>query len=74
MNFRLRKVGPNEVNELHKILEKCGQDMKVRLGLGLLVPPYPLDLMRKSVEERNVFAVLDGDQLDRSNWCTIHRH
>jgi GNAT superfamily N-acetyltransferase len=62
MNFHLRKIGPDEVDELHKILEQCGQDMKVRLGLGHWVPPYPLDLMPKSAEERSVYAVLVGDQ------------
>jgi GNAT superfamily N-acetyltransferase len=63
MNLSLRKVVPDEVEELHEILRKCGQDMKVRLGLGHWDPPYPLDLMRKSVVERNVFAVLNDDQL-----------
>ena len=63
MNLRLRKVGPDEVDALHEILRKCGQDMKVRLGLGHWDPPYPLELMRKSALERNVYAVLNGDQL-----------
>lgn len=40
MNIRLRKVDPDGVGELHEILRKCGQDMKVRLGLGHWDPPY----------------------------------
>ena len=48
MNLHLRKASPYEVDELHEILRKCGQDMKVRLRLGHWDPPYPLDLMRKS--------------------------
>ena len=63
MNLHLRKAGPYEVDELHEILRKCGHDMKVRLGLGHWDPPYPLDLMRKSAQERSVYSVLDGDQL-----------
>jgi GNAT superfamily N-acetyltransferase len=63
MDLRLRKAGPDELEELHEILRKCGQDMKVRLGLGHWDPPHPLDLMRKAAEERDVYAVLNGDQL-----------
>ena len=37
--------------------------MKTRLVLGHWDPPYPLHLFRKSAEERDVYAVLDGDQL-----------
>lgn len=63
MNLSLGKVGPDEVEDLHEILRKCGQDMKVHLGLGHWDPPYPLELMRKSAEERNVFAVLNDGRL-----------
>ncbi|HLX56601.1 MAG TPA: GNAT family N-acetyltransferase [Ktedonobacteraceae bacterium] len=63
MNLKLRKAGPNEIEALHEILRQCGQDMKVRLGLGHWDPPYPLELMRKSVEERSVYAVHNDEQL-----------
>ncbi|TMF51354.1 MAG: GNAT family N-acetyltransferase [Chloroflexi bacterium] len=63
MNLHIRKVGPDEVEPLHEMLRKCGQNMKARLGLGHWDPPYPLHLFRKSAEERDVYAVLDGNQL-----------
>ena len=63
MNLHRRQVGPDEVEALHEILSKCGQDMKVRLGLGHWDPPYPLELMRKSAEERRVYAVYNNDEL-----------
>jgi len=34
MNLQRRQVGPNEMEALHEIVSKCGQDMKVRLGLN----------------------------------------
>jgi GNAT superfamily N-acetyltransferase len=57
MNLHRKQVGPGEVEALYEILNKCGQDMKVRLGLSHWDPPYPLELMRKSAEERRVYAV-----------------
>ena len=57
MNLHRMQVGPGEVEVVHEILSKCGQDMKVRLGLSHWDPTYPLELMRKSAEERRVYAV-----------------
>ncbi len=34
MKLHRRQVGPGEVEAVHEILSKCGQDMKVRLGLS----------------------------------------
>ena len=59
----IRKFLPEEVELLHVILDKCGRDMQARFGLGHWIPPYPLELMRKSAEERDVYAVYDGDVL-----------
>jgi GNAT superfamily N-acetyltransferase len=63
MNLHIQKVGPTEVEPLHEILRLCGLDMRSRLGLAHWIPPYPLELMRKSVEERSVYAVYNDDQL-----------
>ena len=63
MKLYRRQVGPDEIEGLHEILRKCGQDMKVRLRLGHWDPPYPLELMRKSVEERRVYAVYNDELL-----------
>ncbi len=63
MNLHIKKVGPTEVEPLHEILRLCGLDIQVRFGLAHWTPPYPLELMRKSVEERNVYAVYNDDQL-----------
>ena len=62
MSYRIKKVGPHEVDDLHEILRKCGEDLKVRFGLGHWDPPYPLRLLRRDAEERSVYAVLDGHQ------------
>lgn len=37
--------------------------MKARLGLGHWVPPYPLELLRKSAQERKIFLVLHDEQI-----------
>jgi GNAT superfamily N-acetyltransferase len=62
MGYRIEKVPPNEVGDLHEILRKCGQDLKARFGLGHWDPPYPLHLLRRDARERSVYAVLDGPQ------------
>jgi GNAT superfamily N-acetyltransferase len=62
MSYRIRKVGASEVEAVHEILRKCGQDMKVRLGLGHWDPPYPLDLMRRDAEKGGVYTVRHGDR------------
>lgn len=52
------KVGPGGVDELHEILKKCGEDLKEKFDLGRYWnPPYPLELMRRDAEEREVCAV-----------------
>lgn len=63
MNLHRRQVGADEIEALHEILRKCGRDMRVRFGLGHWDPPYPLELMRKSLEERRVYAVYNGELL-----------
>lgn len=63
MSLAMRKSGPEEVEPLHAILSKCGQDMQARFGLSHWIPPYPLELMRKSAEERDVYAIVDGIEL-----------
>jgi GNAT superfamily N-acetyltransferase len=63
MNLQRRRVGPDEMEALHEILSKCGQDMKARLGLSHWDPPYPLELMRKAAQERDVYAVYNDELL-----------
>ncbi len=62
MSYQIEKIGADEVEAVHDILRECGQDLKLRLGLGHWDPPYPLHLLRKDAEESNVYAVLDGRQ------------
>jgi GNAT superfamily N-acetyltransferase len=62
MSYRIKKVRPNEVDNLHEILRKCGEDLRIRFGLGHWDPPYPIHLLRRDAEERSVYAVLDGRQ------------
>ncbi len=63
MNLHIKKVDPGEVEPLHEILRLCGLDMQARFGLAHWIPPYPLDLMRRDAEQKNVYAVLDGDRI-----------
>lgn len=62
MNLKIQKVGSDGVEELHKILEKCGQDMQQRFGLSHWVPAYPPELMRRDAEVKSVYSVREGDQ------------
>jgi len=62
MNLEIQRVGPDSIEKLHKILEKCGQDMQVRFGLTHWVPAYPLHLMCKDAEVKSVFAIREGNQ------------
>ena len=63
MDLHIQKVGHNGVEPLHEILRLCGLDMQARFDLAHWTPPYPLELMRKSVEECSVYAVYNDDQL-----------
>jgi GNAT superfamily N-acetyltransferase len=62
-SFEIRRVGPDEVEEVHDILRQCGEDMKERFGLAHWIPPYPLNLMRQSAQEKRVYAVLDQNRV-----------
>jgi GNAT superfamily N-acetyltransferase len=62
MSYEIQKIGADEVEAVHDILRECGQDMKLRLGLGHWDPPYPLHLMRREAEEGKVHAVCDGER------------
>lgn len=63
MTLSIRKINAEEVEPLHSILSKCGKDMQARFGLSHWIPPYPLELMHKSAQERDVYAVYDGVEL-----------
>lgn len=62
MSYQIEKIGADEVEAVHEILRKCGQDMKLRFGLGHWDPPYPLHLMRRDAEEGKVHAVLEDER------------
>jgi GNAT superfamily N-acetyltransferase len=63
MNLQRRQIQFDEIEIVHEILKQCGQDMKARLGLGHWDPPYPLDLLRKSAQERLISIVLNDEQI-----------
>ncbi len=63
MQLIRRRISPAEVETLYEILKACGQDMNQRLGLGHWDPPYPLELLRVSAKERNVYAVYGEEQI-----------
>jgi hypothetical protein len=63
MKLERRQVKLNEIEAVHEILKQCGQDMKMRLGLGHWDPPYPLDLLRKAAQERRVYIVRSSEQI-----------
>ena len=62
LKLQMRRVGPGELKDLHAILHSCGLDMKARLGLGHWDPPYPLHLLQRDAAEKEVYAVIDGEQ------------
>jgi GNAT superfamily N-acetyltransferase len=59
MALAFRRVTPDEVEPLHRILVECGVDMAERLGLTHGTPAYPLDWFRESARDREVYAVDD---------------
>jgi hypothetical protein len=61
--FEIKRLGPDEVEVVHDILRKCGEDMQARFGLTHWIPPYPLHLMRQSAQEKRVYAVLDHERV-----------
>ncbi len=58
-----KQVGPDEAENIHAILRLCGLDMQERLGLRHWVPPYPLEALRCSTQERQVYAVFLEDRM-----------
>ncbi|MGO8670932.1 MAG: hypothetical protein ACLQVD_06175 [Capsulimonadaceae bacterium] len=61
MNLIHCKVGPDEIDELQEILTRCGEGLHRRFGARQWYPPPPIELMRRSAVEKDVFAVRDGD-------------
>jgi GNAT superfamily N-acetyltransferase len=56
-----QQMSPGEVEQVHDMLRLCGLDMQERLGLSHWVPPYPLEALLRSAQERQVYAVfLEG--------------
>jgi GNAT superfamily N-acetyltransferase len=62
VSYRIREAGPDEVDDLHEILRRCGRDIKLRFGLSHWDPPYPLRLLRRDAAERRVCRVLGVDR------------
>lgn len=63
MELSYKQLGPAEIEPAQEILRLCGLDMQERLGLSHWVPAYPLEAMRRSAQERQVYAVLHEDQV-----------
>lgn len=63
MELHHQQIGPGEAERVHEILHWCGLDMQERLGLSHWVPPYPLEALRRSTQERQVFAVFLEDRI-----------
>ncbi len=62
MSYQVEKIDADEVDAVHDILRECGQDLKLRLGLGHWDPPNSLHLMRREAEANWVYAVRDGER------------
>jgi GNAT superfamily N-acetyltransferase len=60
--MELESARPEQIEELHAILEACGLDMQARLGLAHWVPAYPLELMQQDAESSSVYAVRQGQR------------
>jgi len=60
--FTLRKTAPDEVEPLQEIIRLCGEDIGARTGLTFWSPPPPIELMRRHAAEKDVYAVMDGDE------------
>ena len=63
MKYQLITIEPDEIGKVHEIIKICGQDMKSKLDLDHLVPPYPMQSMQKDAKEREVYAVIDSNQI-----------
>jgi len=63
MNLRVEKVEADDIEAVHDILVRCGNDLRDTLGLRHWQPPWPLEWMQRDTVEREVYAVYDGDSL-----------
>ena len=60
--MQVENVGPEQVRELHAILEACGLDMQARFSLAHWIPAYPLELMQRDAESKRVYAVREDQR------------
>jgi len=63
MGLHYQQLSADSVEPVHELLRLCGLDMQERLGLNHWVPPYPLEKLRRDAERRQVYAVLQTDQV-----------
>ncbi len=63
MELHHQQISPGGVESIHEILRLCGLDMHERLGLSHWIPPYPLEALHRSTQERQVYAVFLEDRL-----------
>ena len=58
----LRRAAPDEVEPLQEIVRLCGENIEARFGLTFWAPPPPIELMRRHAAEKDVYAVMDGEE------------
>lgn len=55
--LQIIRYGPDQVQTLHEIIARCGEDMQRRFGLIHWSPPYPLEDLRRNAYELNVYGI-----------------
>ncbi len=62
MDLSIKRIGPDSVEAVHHILRECQQDMKSRLGLHHWDRSVPLEYLRYSTLEREVYLVCKNEE------------
>lgn len=62
MTCLLKQAGVAEVKTVYNILFDCGQHLQTNFGLSHWSPPYPLESLKKSIIERQVYLVWQDNQ------------
>jgi len=64
MRFAVARVGRAGVEEAHEVITRCSDHLKENFDLGeYWDPPYPLGLLRRDTEEREVYAARLEDNM-----------
>jgi len=57
-----RRAGPADAESIHALLV-AASELLARQGFLNWTPPYPIDRLRRDIEEREVYLVVDGVRL-----------